>query len=370
MEENKNMTTQQVEETLDQKSLATEGTQESSIDFAAIWQAIKKHKKLYYKALGVAFVIGLIIGFSIPKTYNCKILLAPEMGGKSGGASGLASLASSFGVNIGSGGSANGDAITPTVYPDLMQSVDFKTALFPVKVKRKGDKAPMTVYDYFKNEWKYAWWEHCFGLLAPHKQKDTIVNNFELTGEQSYIAGLINKNVSCSIDKKTFLITINVTAQDPHVAALLADSVKTRLQDFLTQYRTNKARHDLEYAQNLQKQAKKDYERARQLYVDYMDSNNDIMLMSAQQKQMDLENDMQLQYNNYNALNAQVIDAKAKVQQETPAFTPLQSATVPLGPVGPKRNRIILICLFLAALGTTVYALYKEDQLKPLLGLS
>lgn len=357
MEDNKNITTQQVEE-------------ESSIDFAAIWQAIKKHKKLYYKALGVAFIIGLIIAMSIPKTYVCQIKLAPEMGGKSSGASGLASLASSFGVNIGGGSSANGDAITPTLYPDLMNSVDFKTALFPVKVKRKDDKAPMTVYDYFKNEWKYAWWEHFFGLLAPKKQKDTLVNNFELTGEQAMIAGMINQNVSCNIDKKTNLITINVTAQDPHVVAQLADSVKSRLQDFLTGYRTNKARHDLEFAETLQKQAKKDFERARRLYVEYMDANQDVMLMSAQQKQNDLENDMQLQYNNYTAICAQVIDAKAKVQEVTPAFTPLQSATVPLGPAGPNKGQIILICLFLAALGTTVYALQKENQLKPLLGLS
>lgn len=357
MEENKNITTQQVEE-------------ESSIDFAAIWQAIKKHKKLYYKALGVAFVIGLIIGFSIPKTYNCKILLAPELGGSSGGGSGLASLASSFGVNIGGGASANGDAITPTAYPDLMQSVDFKTSLFPVKVKRKTDKEPMTLYSYFKNEWRYAWWEHCFGLLAPQKQKDTIVNNFELTGEQAYISSLIIQNVSCSIDKKTNLITINVKAQDPHVAAQLADSVKHRLQDFLTEYRTNKARHDLEYVETLQKQAKKDFERARRLYVEYMDANQDVMLMSAQQRQNDLENDMQLQYNNYTAVSAQVIDAKAKVQKETPAFTTLQSATVPLSPTSPKKGQILLICLFLAALGTTVYALQKENQLKPLLGLS
>lgn len=344
--------------------------EESSIDFGAIWAAIKKHRKFYYKVLPVALLVGIVIGFSIPKTYNCKILLAPELGGKSGSGSGLASLASSFGVNISGGASANGDAIQPTAYPDLMQSVDFKTALFPVKVKRKGDKEPMTLYSYFKNEWKYAWWEHFFGLMAPKKQKDTLVNNFELTGEQAYIASLIIQNVSCSIDKKTNLITINVTAQDPHVAALLADSVKTRLQGFLTEYRTQKARHDLQYVQALQKQAKKDYERARQLYVDYMDANNDVMLMSAQQKQIDLENDMQLQYNNYNTLNAQVIDAKAKVQQETPAFTTLQSATVPLAPTSPKKGQITLICLFLALLGTTIYVLQKEDQLKPLLGLS
>lgn len=341
------------------------------IDFGAIWAAIKKHKKLYYKVLGVAFVVGVVISMSIPKTYNCRILLAPEMGGGTSSIGGLASLASSFGVNISSSGSSSsGDAITPTLYPDLMKSVDFKTALFPVKVKRKQDKVSMTYYNYLKNEWKYAWWEDWFGLKAPPKQKDTLVNNFELTGEQAMIAGMINKYVICSIDKKTNLITINVTAQDPHVAALLADSVKTRLQDFLTEYKTSKARHDLEYAEMLQRQAKKDYEHARRLYVEYMDANQDMILLTAQQKQNDLENEMQLQYNNYTAVSAQVIAAKAKVQEVTPAFTTLQRATVPLGPSGPKGNQIIVICLFLAALSTTIYVLQKEKQLKPLLGLS
>lgn len=339
------------------------------IDFGAIWTAIKKHRKLYYKVLPVVFVIALINGYSIPDTYTCQIKLAPEMGEKSS-VSGLASIASSFGFNVGSGGSANGDAITPTLYPDLMNSVDFKTSLFPVKVKRKNDKEPMSYYDYLKYEWKEPWWKDWFGLMAPPKMKDTLVNNFELTGEQARIAGMINKNVVCSIDKKTNLITISVTAQDPHVVAQLADSVKTRLQDFLTNYRTEKARHDLVFAESLQRQAKKDYEHARRLYVDYMDANNDVTLMSAQQKQMDLENEMQLQYNNYNALNAQVIAAKAKVQEVTPAFTPLQSATVPLGPSSPNRNQIIIVWLLLAVFIVTIYILYKEKQLKSLLGLS
>jgi len=59
-----------------------------------------------------------------------------------------------------------------------------------------------------------------------------------------------------------------------------------------------------------------------------------------------------------------------KVQQETPAFTTLQSATVPVLKAGPKRAQMCLIFLFLAFLGTTGWILYKEDDLKPLLGLS
>lgn len=353
MEETKNITKQPAE----------------SIDFAAIWTAIKKHKTLYYKTLGIAFVVALLIGFSLPKTYNCKILLAPETGGGSSNLGGLASLASSFGVSIG-GGSQSGDAITPTIYPDLMKSVDFKTSLFPIKVKQKKDKKAMTYYDYLKYEWRVPWWEDLFGLSSPKPQKDTLVNTFELTIEQARIADLAIKNVQCKIDKKTGLITIDVKAQDAHVVAQLADSVKNRLQDFLTAYRTKKARHDLEFALKLNKQAKKDYERARLLYSEYMDANQDVTLLTAQQKQNDLENEMQLQYNNFTATSAQVLTAKALVQKETPSFTTIQSATVPLGPSGPKIPLITLVCLFLAALGTTIYALYKEHQLKPLLGLS
>ena len=339
------------------------------IDFGAVWAAIKKYKKLYYKTLGIAFVIALIIVFSLPKTYNCQILLAPETGGGSSSLGGLASLASSFGVSLGNS-SQGGDAIKPTIYPDLMKSVDFKTSLFPIKVKMKESGKVMSYYDYLKYEWREPWWEDLFGLLSPELKKDTLVDMFQLTGEQARIASLAIKNIECKIDKKTDLITIDVTAQDPMVVALLADSVKNRLQDFLTGYRTQKARRDLEYALTLYKQAKKDYERIRQVYYEYMDANQDVSLLSATQRQNDLENEMQLQYNNFTATSAQVLASKALVQKETPSFTTVQSATVPFGPSGPNKKMIMLVCLFLAALGTTIYALAKEHQLKPLLGLS
>jgi uncharacterized protein involved in exopolysaccharide biosynthesis len=340
------------------------------IDFGAIWQAIKSNRKLYYIVLPIAFVVAVVIAKSIPTYYKCEVMLAPEAGGGGGSASQLASLASSFGVNIGGGGNAGGDAITPTLYPDLMKSTDFKTSLFPIKVHGKNDKTSMTYYDYLKNEWKEPWWEDFFGLMAPEKKQDTLVNNFELTGEQARIAGMIMKNVVCKIDKKTNLISISVTTQEPYIAALLADSVKTRLQDFLTEYRTQKSRHDLEYAEMLQQQAKKDYEHARQKYVEFVDANQDVVLESIRQMQTDLENDLQLQYNNYNTLSAQVLAYKAKVQEATPAFTTLQRATVPLAPAGPKRPLILFVCLFLAAMVTTIWVLHKEHQLKPLLGLS
>lgn len=340
------------------------------IDFGAIGQAISKNRKLYYIVLAIAFVVAMVITKSIPTYYKCEVMLAPEASSGGNNMGQLASLASSLGVSLGGGGSASGDAITPSLYPDLMKSTDFKTSLFPIKVHGKMDKTSMTYYDYLKNEWKTPWWEDFFGLMAPEKMQDTLVNNFELTGEQARIASMIMKNVVCKIDKKTNLISISVTTQDPYIAALLADSVQARLQGFLTDYRTKKSRHDLEYAEMLLRQAKKDYEHARQKYVEFVDANQELVLESIRQKQTDLENDLQLQYNNYNTLSAQVLAYKAKVQEATPAFTTLQRATVPLGPAGPKRPQILLVSLLLAALFTTIWVLYKEHQFKTLLGLS
>jgi capsule polysaccharide export protein KpsE/RkpR len=166
------------------------------------------------------------------------------------------------------------------------------------------------------------------------------------------------------------VISINVVDQNPLIAAQMADSVKERLQKFIIDYRTSKVRVDLEYNKKLYAETKARYDKARRRYAEFADANQDVILESVRQRQTELENEMQLQYNAYTQVAAQLLAAEANVQQETPAFTTLQSATVPVLKAGPKRAQMCLIFLLLAFLGTTAWILYKEDDLKSLLGLS
>ena len=348
---------------------------EQTTNSERILKAIKKHKKLYYKTLSIAFVLACLISLGMPDYYKCEVTLAPESSSGSS-FSGLASLASTFGVNLGGGSNKSGDAITPNLYPDLMHSVDFRTSMFDVKVKMDNDDRVMTYYDYLDNEQKSPWWSTALkAILSLFKSKNDnqvagkdTVNTFRLTMGQQIIANAVAGSIECKIDKKTDVISIEVTDQDPLVAAIVADSVKERLQTFLTDYRT-KARHDLAYIESLHKEAKRNYDRACDLYGEYMDANQDVVLEAVKLKQTRLENEMQLQYNNYNAISAQLLAAKAKVQEETPAFTTIQSATVPLRKAGPKRSRIGLIFVLIVFLCTTGWILYQEGELKPLLGL-
>ena len=352
--------------------------EESSIDFVKIFKDLLKHKKLYYKVLPITFVVVAIIALSLPNYYQCTVKLAPELGGNAKSVGGLASLASSFGVNLGSV-QQGADAISPNLYPDLMNSVDFKTALFGVPVTIEGDKEKgeanrtMPYYTYLKDEQKSPWWSQAMkAVFSMFKDQSSMVNEkvdpFRLSKEQTAIAKAIDKNVVCDVDKKTMVITIDVTDQDPVICAMLADSVKTRLQAFITDYRTSKVRNDLEYNKKIYNEAKARYEKARDAYARFADTHREVSSQSAQTKEADLQNEMQIQQQIFQQIIAQVQQAEMKVQESTPAFTTLQSATVPVLKAGPKRAQMCIIFLFLAFLATTAWILYKEDDLKMLFG--
>jgi capsular polysaccharide biosynthesis protein len=338
-----------------------------------LWQDVKKHHKLYYKVLGITFIVSAIITLSIPNYYKCTVMLAPELSGGNKSTSGLASLASSFGVNLGSANSGM-DAILPTFYPDLMNSVTFRASLFPIKIHREDEMETMSYYDYLKDGQKAPWWSQAtkavFSLFtATPEVADDKLNTFKLTKEQSAVVETIGKKVVCDVDKKTMVITIDVTDQDPLICATMADSVRVRLQDFITDYRTSKARVDLDYTRKLYAEAKAKYDQARSKYATYADANQRVFLERVRSEQSELQTELQLAQTAYTQVASRLQLAEAKVQEETPSFTTLQSATVPVKKTGPKRAQSVLIFLFLAFIGTSVWILYKENQLKPLLGL-
>lgn len=337
------------------------------IDLRVVFKKIREKKKVFFITLPVAFVLSCAIILCVPRYYTSSTMLAPEMGNDMGGGT-LGSIASSFGIDLSQGQTA--DAISPLLYPDLMSDNSFVTNLFPIKVVSEDGEINTTYYDYLKNHQKSTWWAKAIGgikkAIAPKDEKRTKGNGkgkldpYYLNKDQNDIAEAIRGNVSINIDKKTGVITISVQAQDPLICKTMADSIKSRLQSFITDYRTNKARIDLEYYTKLTQDAKEDYEEARRKYGSYADANTDVILESYKAKQADMENDMQLKYNTYTTLNTQLQAAKAKVQERTPAFTVVKGADVPIKPAGPKRMLFVLGMLFLT---TIVLCLYSTKDI-------
>ena len=340
-----------------------EKKEKDAIDLGLIAKILYEKRKKFFIMWPIVTALSILWIIPQPRYYNCSVSLAPESNGKDVGG-GLASMASSFGINLGGNG---GDAIYPLLYPDLLGSNKFIVSLFDIRVKTDDGTVDTDYYTYLTKHQKKNW------LTQPFKKaKNAIVNlfvseektvggkgkkidSFRLSERDYKLVELVKTNITCDVDKKTDVVTITVQDQDRLVSAILADSVKQRLQNFIIEYRTSKARLDLDHYEELAASAKKDYEVSVAKYSEYCDANQDIVLQSSISERDKLEADMQLKYNTYNALCTQVEVAKAKMQERTPAFTTLKTATVPIKPAGPKRMIFVVGMLMLGTIATSLW---------------
>ena len=347
------------------------------IDIIDIGKLIKKiyakRKLFYFKVWPITFVVSCLIIICVPRYYTSEVKLAPEMGGGNIGGT-LGSLASTFGVDMGS--LEGNDAIYPMLYPDLMEDNGFVAKLFPVRVKTADGEIDTDYYTYLRKHQKTAWWNSAkkwvmngIKSLLPKKENTEPSGEggekspYWLSEEDNGVAEIVRGNVSFSVDKQTAVITITTRAQDPLVAKILADSVQEHLQQFVTNYRTNKARVDEKHYQQLYEEAEKAYDKSCEEYARMSDAYSNVVLNKYQMKLDNQEKDMQLKYTTLQTISTQLQVASAKVQERTPAFTVIKGASVPLRPAGPKRMIFVLGMLILVTFVAALWQLRNEFRL-------
>ncbi|MCM1300274.1 MAG: Wzz/FepE/Etk N-terminal domain-containing protein [Alistipes senegalensis] len=346
--------------------------QEEEIDLLELARKLWNARKRIAKWAAIGAAVGIVVAFSIPKEYSATVKLAPELSSSKKSLGGLSDLASLAGVNV--GGAMSEDAMSPTLYPDIVESIPFMVALFDVPVTdRKGD-LQTTVYDYVQEHTRRTWWSAA--IMAPFKfigwtlslfkekedkEKRPVVDPFRLTRKEHEAVKKLSERVVCTVDKKTSVISLTVTMQDPLIAATLTDTVMVNLQNHITDYRTNKARHDLDFTQKLYDESQAAYYAAQARYARYMDANQNVVLRSVRTEQERLQNEMNLNYEVYNQTAQQLQLAKAKVQESTPVYVVLQPATVPLRAEKPAKMLIIIGFAFLFGAAVSAWVLFGEE---------
>lgn len=316
----------------------------------------------------VAGVIGVLLAFGTPKIYKSTVILAPEESGSSFSGS-ISSIAAMVGMNMKIG--QTGDALYPEIYPDLMGSTGFIVGLFPVTVTKSKTGESFSYLEYIQKHQKMGILDYpragIVMLTEALSSKEPAAPGHKpdpkhLTKKEDEAAKAIKSNINCSVDKKTNVITIVVTDQDPQIAATVADSVQVHLQQAITDYRTKKARVDMEYMQKLFIEAEQQYKKARQKYASFGDANSKAVLQSVQSQLDDLENEMQLKYNIYQQVVEQLQLAKAKVQERTPAFTIVQEAAVPVKHSSRPKVVTFIIWMFLGFMLRSIMLLWKNRE--------
>ena len=320
------------------------------------WAAAKKR---FLLNVLVAMVLGLIVSFSIPREYMATCSLASES--QEEDAAGLSSLAAMAGINIGK----SADAISPDLYPKVVSSRRFLVNILYVEVETT-DGEHMTYETFLRTRNRQPWWGRVTSavrnlikkLVASDTQKQGLPNRIDpehMTQEQEALVEGLKGLVTCRMNELDYTIELSVRAQDPLVCKTLVDTVQAHLQDFITAYRTNKARNDLHYYQQLEEEANARYLTAQRNYAAYCDAHQGTLLKAYQTEQERLENELSIALNTYTQMKRQVQVAEAKVQEKTPAFTVIEASTVPNRHVAPRRMLMTLFCMFLAFAGTLMY---------------
>lgn len=346
---------------------------DKEIDFIDLLRELWKERKFLLKVSGCALIIGLVIAFSLPKEYTTVVKLAPETEDVSKKIGGLGGLAAMAGINLNT--SSSTDAISPDLYPDVIQSVPFLLELFPVEVSYKKDDSRISLYKYMTLHQRNPWWTYVTGLpfktlgaikkLFSGKKEENSdhIDPFHLTSEQEEVIRVLKDRISISVDKKTFVITLSVQMQNAQASAELAQTVQEKLQNYIASYRTRKVKNDLEFTRKIFNDAREAYYKAQQDYASFEDANRNIISSSYRTELERLKNEMTLTFNVYNTLAQKLEQDKLRVQECTPIYTVIEPATVPLKATSPKKG-LILIGVFFLFLGGAIGWIFIRDFFK------
>ena len=339
---------------------------EVEINLLELAKKLWNNKKFIAKCSIIGVVVGLVVAFSLPKEYTTTVVLLPEVQSTMGGTMG--SLASLAGINLGR--SVSDALASPDLYPDIFKSTLFLKGLLEIKVESTEESVNTTLYSYLNDYKKVAWWTYPFVALQELMGSFSTQEEEEKQNERVYskeelrtLTNLYNR-ISVTSNKRTGITSIEVTMQDPEISAFLADSLASYFQCYIINYRTQKARTDLKYAEKLYDDSKSEYYRMQQKLATFEDGNKNIISAKYRTNLVMLQNEVNIVYSVYTQTAQQLELAKVKVQDNTPVFTLIQPAIQPLYP-NTSKKKVLVGFVFLSLILSGCWIL--KDDLKKII---
>ena len=333
-------------------AIAQDNTDELEIDWIGIFSKLLKHWKQIFLISFIFGVLGIVSALTMTRKYNVTMTLAPEIANRTN--SSLSSITSMLGLN-GVALNPGTDAMSITLFPEICQSTPFLAALLDVpltsyvseKQQEEGvQPIQTTVYKHFSGEDKekkgLSKWLESLKKEKDEKPYTGVVDATELPSKQAMVVKALGNSISAVVDKKTGVTSISVTMDDRMMAKQLADTVCTRLQKYVSEYRTKKAKADYEYYVSLAQEARETQIKAQAAYARSVDYDRSVILQSKNSEKERLRADANLAIDIYSQLAQQRELARAKIQEEKPVYAVVQPATLPQHAMNSRVKRVLI----------------------------
>ena len=337
--------------------------EETEIDLIEVIRKLWAKRKFILKVTVVFMAFGVLIALFSPKEYTAGCTMVPQIGEKTTGGN-LSGLAAMAGINLGS--NSGGDVLMPNVYPKILSSVPFQKELMQTEIKFEDYEQPVRLLDYYTGE-EYR----KFSLLGTIKKytiglpglilgalskeeaipglPDSASSGIQsLSKEEDDCMKILANLVTLTVNDKEGYITLSASMPEPVAAAQLAYKVQVLLQKYVTEFKIEKARANLEFIEERYADAKSEFERKQEELAESRDATRNFASAVAKTTEERLSNEYAVVLGVYSELAKQREQANIQVKEDTPIFAVVEPVTVPTERSKPKRA---LICVAFTFLG-------------------
>ena len=295
------------------------------------------------KVISYVFVIAGVTSALLSATVYTSSTTFINSQGEPSSNSGLSGVASLVGINL--GGISSGSEIPSTMYPQIGESVEFKRDLLDSYIDEKEQiKLEDFLTDYNKIE------------------KNVTENNKKLfVSEYEYeLFDVINDIVSISVNQKDGFITISANMPNSEYAANTCVNARDILQEIVINSRIQSAKQKLEYSEKQLASKRIEFEEIQNKLAYFNDSNLNLVTSSVINEREKIEAEFQILNAVMIELSKQVEQRKLQVSEDTPVFSILKEASMPVRRSSPKRIQMVLIFGFIGLTVSTLYTVVKS----------
>ena len=244
---------------------------EDEIDFIALAKTLWEGRRVVIKTTLIFMALGLFIAIFSQKEYTATTIIVPQTSKKAGGS--LSGLAAMAGINLGNmGGSSE---ISPTLYPQIVNSIPFQKELLQTLLTIEGQNQQISFTDYYTEIYSPGLLsylkKYTIGLpgviINALKGKPTPVTLsasptksfrrgvernkqlLSITNEENGLIKRLSSQILLDVNAREGFLTLSVNMPQALAAAELTQKTQELLQRYIIDFKIKKSTEQLKFIQ-------------------------------------------------------------------------------------------------------------------------
>ena len=346
------------------------------LNYLQLIQQIASDKKRLLIFTCSGLFLGILIAFTSPKEYTSSSYVILEQEENMNQLGQMGALAGLAGISIPQ--MQNDKAILSSeFFPDVIHSRDFLIDIMKTSFYFETMGKEMTIEEYYSEvrpgnivkktiDFIFSIPSRIIAVFSTNEVNPTDntesnqseeLGYVEISSKENYVIKQLKEKII--IEDQMKLIELKVMMPEPLISAKVNVIVLKKLIDYVTDYKTARQKLNLEFVEERVKEAEVKFQEAQIKLASFRDSNQGIISRKAMTKEEQLQFEFNIAFNIYNSLKQELEQTTIQLKRDTPVFTVMEKASVPLGPSKPNKPLIIIFSMFLGFFVGVLYTIYR-----------